>query len=291
MAIRKNINWNYKEVHYFPDATFPQRTYELASLGITHADPQYHISRLEGVTFYVFEYIVSGRGTLRVEDQLFYPQSGDVYIMQPEVSIEYWSDPADPWVKIWFNIYGELPQKLIEIYQLTNCVLFKQCPLEQNFRNALNIIRQNKSNAGLEFALELHRICAKLSEHNHNIGFERKDKAALRVRNFLHEHYSENLHLADLAKLIRRTPEQTLRLFKKEFGIAPMHYLQELRLKFAKQYLLNTNYTLRTIAEQLGFKREYYFAAWFKKSVNIAPGRFRKLQGKLPKVPPELTGN
>ena len=100
MAIRKNINWNYKEVHYFPDATFPQRTYELASLGITHADPQYHISRLEGVTFYVFEYIVSGRGTLRVEDQLFYPQSGDVYIMQPEVSIEYWSDPADPWVKI-----------------------------------------------------------------------------------------------------------------------------------------------------------------------------------------------
>ena len=276
MAIRKNVFWNYKEERYFPDNTFPQRTYELASLGITHADPQYHISRLEGVTFYVFEYIISGRGTLRVEDQVFYPQAGDVYIMHPDVAIEYWSDPNDPWVKIWFNIYGELPQKLIEMYNLSNCVLFKQCPLQRDFQQALDIIRQNQSNAGLEFALSLHRICAKLSDHHHNISFERKDKAALRIRDFLHEHYSKNIRLADLAQLIQRTPEQTLRIFKKEFGITPMHYLQELRLKFAKQYLLNTNYTLRTIAEQLGFQREYYFAAWFKKCTGLAPGHFRR---------------
>lgn len=275
MAIRKNIRWNYREESFFPDKSFPQMGFELASIGITHPDPTYHIPRLEGVAFYVFEYIFSGKGTLRIENQTFHPQGGDVYILHPETSIEYWSDPDDPWEKIWFNIYGDLPEKLIQTYKLTNSVLFRHCPLEQNFTNALNIIRNNKKDACLEFALELHRICHKLGEHLMNVGFERKEKKALQMRDYMHEHYAKNINLNKLARLIGRTPEQALRLFKKEFGVPPMRYLQEIRLNFAKQYLLNTDYTLHAIAENVGFVREYHFAAWFKKCTGIAPGRFR----------------
>lgn len=278
MAIRKNVQWNYKEDHYFPDKSFPQRGFELASLGITHPDPTYHITRRDGVAFYVFEYIVSGKGTLLVEGQTFHPQGGDVYVLHPETSTEYWSDPDDPWEKIWFNIYGDLPEKLIQSYKLTHSVLFRHCPLEQNFNNALNIIRHNRHDAYLEFALELHRICYRLGEHLQNIGFERKEKLALQMRDYMHEHYATNMKLDELARLINRTPEQSIRLFKREFGITPMRYLQEIRLNFAKQFLLCTDYKLRAIAEKVGFEREYHFGAWFKKCTGVAPGRFRESQ-------------
>ena len=70
-----------------------------------------------------------------------------------------------------------------------------------------------------------------------------------------------------------------MRIFKKEFGVTPMNYLQSHRLNYAKKYLTNTRYTLRMISAELGFSNSYYFAAWFKKLTGIAPGKYRKSNG------------
>ena len=275
MAIRKDVFWNYREKMWFADSSEIGDAYSIGSVGITCRDPSYHIVRLSGVDFYVFEYVLAGHGTLKIENQLFKPEPGDVWLMHPETAIEYWSDPADPWEKLWFNVSGPLVRSLVESYQLRNSVLFRQCPLEEEFREAVAIIAEHRRGAGEAFALQMHKIIALMSRHQRNMTFERGRKLAVLLRDHLHAHWQENPSLKQLGELIDRTPEQTLRLFKKEFGTTPMRYLAGLRLHFARQYLLNTDYTLRTIAEETGFRDEYYFAAWFKHQTGIAPGRFR----------------
>lgn len=278
MAIRKDVFWNYREKMWFADSSEIGEACSIDSVGITCRDPSYHIVRLSGVDFYVFEYVLAGHGTLKIENQLFKPEPGDVWLMHPETAIEYWSDPADPWEKLWFNVSGVLVRSLVDAYQLRNSVLFRQCPLEEEFREAVAIIAEHRRGAGEAFVLQMHKIIALMSRHQRNMTFERGRKLAVLLRDHLHAHWKENPSLKQLGELIDRTPEQTLRLFKKEFGTTPMRYLAGLRLHFTRQYLLNTDYTLRTIAEETGFRDEYYFAAWFKHQTGIAPGRFRAVR-------------
>jgi len=275
----RNIYWHYKEKMWFLDRSATEPAYHLGAVGITYPDPRYHITRLDGVNFYVLEYVVKGSGTLRVENQVFHPRGGDCYLMHPDTSLEYWSNPEDPWEKLWINISGPLPQALITSYALENSVLFRNCPLHEEFSDLITLVSNPDSGTAANLALQLHKIVAKLSSHRMNITFEQSNRSGLLLREYIHKHFREPLKLTDLAKFISRTPEQTVRIFKKEFGVTPMNYLQSHRLNYAKKYLTNTRYTLRMISAELGFSNSYYFAAWFKKLTGIAPGKYRKSNG------------
>ena len=196
--------------------------------------------------------------------------------MHPDTFLEYWSNPEDPWEKLWINISGPLPQALITSYALENSVLFRNCPLHEEFSAMIDLVGNPDSKTALKLALQLHKIIANLSSHRMNLTFEQSSRSGLLLREYIHKHFREQLKLTDLAKFISRTPEQTVRIFKKEFGVTPMNYLQSYRLNYARQYLTNTRYTLRMIASELGFSNSYYFAAWFKKQTGISPGKFRK---------------
>ena len=73
--------------------------------GITYPDSTYHVVRDEEHSYYyVLEYVVRGKGHIRFNDHYYEPQAGDVYLIQPRIQQEYWSDPDDPWEKIWFDV-------------------------------------------------------------------------------------------------------------------------------------------------------------------------------------------
>ncbi|MBQ9786848.1 MAG: helix-turn-helix domain-containing protein [Lentisphaeria bacterium] len=277
MSLLKDVPkvWGYKEKMWFLDQQLTLPAYILGSAGITFPDPRYHIIRLQGVNYFVFEHVISGNGTLRVENQIFHPRAGDCYILPPDTAVEYWSNPEDPWQKLWINISGNLPAALIESYSLQNTILFRNCPLQKEFEDIMHLLSSPPDDAADKLAFHLHSIIASLSRHRMNLTFEQSSRSGVILRNYIHEHWNEHLTLTDLAKFISRTPEQTVRIFKKEYGVTPMNYLQQYRLEFAKQYLHNTRYTLRMIAAELGFSNAYYFAAWFKKLTGVSPGRFR----------------
>lgn len=275
---RKPPDTPFQESIWILPYTDADEPFVLDSTGITRRDPDYRIVRSERSRYFVLECILAGRGHLFCDNRHIQPGPGDVYLLPPDLPNEYYTVAADPWEKIWFNVSGVLVQSLVEAYQLQNSVLFRQCPLEEEFRKAIAIIAEHRPGAGEAFALSMHKIIALMHRHQRNMTFERGRKLAVSVRDYLHAHWRESPTLEQLGGQIERTPEQTLRIFRKEFGTTPMRYLAELRLNFARQYLLNTDYTLRTIAEEMGFRDSYYFAAWFKHQTGIAPGRFRSGQ-------------
>ncbi len=266
----------FKEVLWFLDRNTTLPAFELESAGITHADPSYRIRRPDGLDFYTFEYVISGHGVLRFEDAVFRPDPGDTWLLPAHVPVEYWSDRSDPWEKLWINVGGPLPESLITVYQLQRAVVFHACQLEKVFRDALEIVREHHENAAGEFALALHRIVTGIAACRQRDASRRDNDMALRLKHYLEAHWREPVRLRELAALIDRSPAQALRIFAAEWGCTPGQWLQQHRFEFARQYLANTSYTVRGVAELVGFKDEFYFSNWFKQRAGCAPGAFRR---------------
>ena len=251
--------------------------------GITHPNPRYRMKRWNRTGYYIFEYVLSGSGVLESEDTSYYPQGGDAYVIAQGMPCEYYSSRHDPWEKIWINVNGELIDALCLHYQINGVMYFPQCTLENEFRQAINIVFNGGTSAYRELALAIHRIIARLYECKaalHAPGRECSEEAQI-LKKHLDDYWMVKFSQKKLCSLINKSPAQMQRIFKKEFGISPGQYAQQKRLKMAIGYLENTNFTVRRIAEHLGFSNEYYFANWFKEQTGVAPKSYlNKLQNE-----------
>lgn len=77
-----------------PDAAQP---FWIQLTGTSYCDYTYRISRtLAQSDVYVIEYIISGEGTININDQQYHPRAGDFYLLQPGTPHEYYSSADRP---------------------------------------------------------------------------------------------------------------------------------------------------------------------------------------------------
>jgi AraC-like DNA-binding protein len=97
------------------------------------------------------------------------------------------------------------------------------------------------------------------------------------LRDYLIEHYRENISLAAVAKNMYISPEYLGRIFKSGMGQSPMSFLISIRLEKAKELLENGDLTVAQISRQIGYNDVYHFSKLFKKHFSISPLMYRKL--------------
>ena len=266
----------YKET-FFP-MPMPQNDAPLQLLhaGITHPDPSYRIVRNPPENIYVLEYVIRGKGHLYWGDKYYTPTAGDVYLLQPPLVHEYYSDTADPWEKIWFNLSGPLIGALCDAYHLRGIVYFHNCRLEKEFFEAAELLRNYKECFIHEFALRIHRIIAGIDLWRKTHPEIRKSPEGIHLKEYLDANWRKKISLKELAGEIHKSEAQTLRIFQKDWNSSPYAYLQKQRSFLARQYLENSDYPVKILAEMLGFRDEFYFSNWFKARNGVSPGLFRK---------------
>ena len=243
--------------------------------GITHPDPAYRISRPASNGIFVLEYVIRGRGEIYYDDQHYSPEAGDAYFLQPHASHYYYSDPEDPWEKVWFNLRGPLMDKLCEAYNLQGMIYYRNCPLQEDFFKGLKIVRNWQADSAERFALQIHRIISCLySWRNRNPEWN-KSADGLKLKEYLDLNWQKPVTIGKLAKLIRKSPAQMMRIFRHDWNDTPNHYLQELRSSYSCRYLENTDCPVKELARLMGFKDEFYFSNWFKQRTGVSPSQYR----------------
>jgi len=88
---------------------------------------------------------------------------------------------------------------------------------------------------------------------------------------YIHEHYTEDIRLEDVAECMGISGEYLRHLFKTEMGEGFSEYLTRLRIHEAKVLLDKKRYKLYEIAEMVGYKSGTYFSSIFKKITGIKP--------------------
>ncbi|MGV7801935.1 AraC family transcriptional regulator, partial [Mycobacterium kansasii] len=72
-----------------------------------------------------------------------------------------------------------------------------------------------------------------------------KRQALERVKEYIEDHYDEDLTIEQLANLSELSPKYFVEVYKKTYGHSAMDYLAHVRLNKAKQLMLGSDSLLR----------------------------------------------
>lgn len=97
-----------------------------------------------------------------------------------------------------------------------------------------------------------------------------------RAKEFIEEHYNEDLTLQQVAEDAGISPGYLSTLFNQELQCGFVEYLNQFRVERACTYLQQKYFKTYEIAYKVGFHDEKYFSKVFKKIKGVSPSEYRK---------------
>ncbi len=119
-----------------------------------------------------------------------------------------------------------------------------------------------------------------LSLINYNLATKNRndDKVVLAinsVKQHMANHLSEQIDIQAIASEMGMSYTWLRRMFRKNTGMAPAQYLQQLRIHSSMYFLRNSSLPVKNIALDCGFSTSEYFCTVFQEAVGMSPGAYR----------------
>ncbi len=105
----------------------------------------------------------------------------------------------------------------------------------------------------------------------HSIG--REHHIVLKTREYIEANYSEDISIRDLASIGNMSTFHFIRVFAREMGVPPHAYLNQVRLRRARE-LLASGWSIAATACETGFVDQSHFSRRFKRIFGITPGQY-----------------
>lgn len=247
----------------------------IENIGITYPNPKYRISRTNHDMF-VFEYIISGSGFIEVGDETYKVSSDDVYILEPGIDHTYYSNPKNPFKKIWVNFYSDVFTEIYKSFGLSGKVVFKNSETLELFEEIQNLKKLSNFSDDIcyDIAPLLFKIlCTLATNHNKLTKFSKTAKLTKRC---IDESIYSKTTIEDIANSLNLSKTHIIREFSKSYGVSPYNYLIQQKIAYAKKMLILNNMNIYEISSQLGFEDSNYFSKLFKKKIGMSPLQYRK---------------
>lgn len=91
------------------------------------------------------------------------------------------------------------------------------------------------------------------------------------MTSYIHEHYAEELTLAELSDKVFISRNHLSIIFKNITGETFNNYLTRVRIEKARELLMERNMLVYEVAERVGYKNIPYFSTLFKKIIGMNP--------------------
>ena len=105
---------------------------------------------------------------------------------------------------------------------------------------------------------------------------ESESKRVLKVKNYIDEHYKDEINLEQLADLVGMTSTSFSRYFKQRTGKNFLEYIIDIRLGHAARMLIDTTDSISEICWRTGFNTLTNFNRLFRKRKGCNPTEFRE---------------
>ena len=92
---------------------------------------------------------------------------------------------------------------------------------------------------------------------------------------YIAENYTKKIKNEDLAALTGFSTDYFRKIFAQVYGISPIEYIHNLRIKKAKELLESDYVSITDIAISLGYENIYDFSRSFKKATGISPSKYK----------------
>ncbi|HEY6450190.1 MAG TPA: AraC family transcriptional regulator [Candidatus Cybelea sp.] len=96
-----------------------------------------------------------------------------------------------------------------------------------------------------------------------------------RVVDYIHDHLSQDLSLAELAQLVDMSPSHFKVIFKQSMGLPVHQYVIRSRVEYATDLIAHGKLSLSDVALQAGFANQSHMARSMKRLTGVTPSAIR----------------
>lgn len=241
-----------------------------------------HISKRSHLESYLFFIVLSGQGTVTIENVTHELHAGDHVFLDCRRPYAHESSDEQPWELLWVHFYGKAMEGYSEYFiRHQRPHIFHppgSSPFPALIQQILELERTRSANRELLEDDLLHRLVTCLltcpltgdtSESSISIKIQE-------IRRYLDEHFTDKLSLDELANRFYISKYHMSREFKKAFGTTLVSYLTSQRITKAKEMLRFTDLQIETIARECGIEDNSYFNKVFQKAEGITAREYRR---------------
>ena len=94
---------------------------------------------------------------------------------------------------------------------------------------------------------------------------------------YIENNFTSQISIGKLAEISGYSQRQTVRLFKRIYGMTPTAYIAHLRLKRAKEMLASGSTSIAEVSWACGFDDQNYFSRFFRSCTGMTPTEYRNI--------------
>lgn len=147
--------------------------------------------------------------------------------------------------------------------------------IEAKFMGAIRLLKERGKDFMRKTAVAAFDLILCLSEE---LKHEKTPPELVKVLEFSRKNLNRCPSASEFAEAAECYPAKLNTLFRRKLGITPVAYHTRQRLREAEYHLLNSCYSIKEIADMLGYSSATYFSDDFKKHLSYSPREFRKIK-------------
>ena len=205
-----------------------------------------------------------------LKGHIIYKQNGIKYICDPQTAIILTKGASYTWINIEDGIFCLLDFECenLSLKSLTNIPLTESKSYIKDYKLMTNyFLFDNKK-------LKRFRLLYDIFDR---LDFEQSKNPLSAIIEYIETHLSDNnITNGFLAKKIGISEIYFRKLFISNLGVTPKQYILDLRIKKAKQLLINGTHSVTETSEKCGFSTVYHFCRIFKDKTGLTPLEYSK---------------
>lgn len=229
---------------------------------------------------FLFQYTLSGSGTLKTEEGTFVLKKGEAFFVHMPGNESYYFDESSnqaPWEFIYIMFSGK---SVLPYYQyiLNHAGRILSVPSHHPVVKQLTDLHFQARNGLLQSAFmaegaAFQFLCTLCDVSSAG---ERHSSLTDRIKAYMEQNFDKPITLAETAEHLGVSPSHLSREFVKYTGEQPIRYLTKVRLEHSIKLLHSTDMRLEEISASCGFSDCNYFSKVFKRYMKAAPGELRR---------------
>ena len=234
--------------------------------------------RLNGTNDYQLLYVERGNIHMEFQNKSFILKSGELLLIPPGIYQKYYTVPNIEHKDFWIHFSGTQVPPLLEkigLSPLQPVYIGDNLNLTNSITNIALLMQIRQPGYELKslslFYDVFYILYSEIATSKHSSSYF-QIKAAIE---YIHKHYSEIRSVSELADMCSLSVSRFQYLFKAEFGKSVVKYVTDLKISQAKRLLMQTDYSIREIAEILGFEDSLYFSKVFKHYTGLSPKHYK----------------
>ena len=237
---------------------------------------------------YEIVYILEGFGVRYIGNSVEQYSAPEIVFISPDVP-HTWCSAADSHTNVAYvvqfkeNCLGkkwyELPEfnSLKPLLAPSTSVIVKDCAtLRDSFQKVCQTQELSQVSAFIELLDHINKANKRPLGSLHTLESSLLNSRIDKILAWIHQHYTKEFTLEQLANDMSMSSYQLRALFKKHIHKSVIQYTKELRVFEACKLMRNVDYSISHISELCGFNNLSYFNRTFRHITGMTPREYRQ---------------